>query len=143
MQAGDPRQSRFQVRRIRIRADRLECTVCVPCPELRRTTPKIAQEALAMRPSLAHHACINERGRTFRAVLDDTATPHLFEHFVVDCQVRRAHDAHRTFVGTTRWICEREGLALVELSFADDLQALDAVREAAGLMNELLGRCCS
>lgn len=41
-----------------------------------------------------------------------------------------------TFVGTTEWLDEPAGLAHVQVSFADDLIALRALRDAADILNQ-------
>ncbi len=95
-------------------------------------------------PTLARHACVNERGTVFAAVMDCTPLPHLLEHLVVDLQVRAESgqwftlpgaaaeappsmaDAtcDRPIVGTSEWLDEAAGIARIDVSFADDLVAL-------------------
>lgn len=47
-----------------------------------------------------------------------------------------AASAAPTFVGTTEWLDEPAGLAHVQVSFADDLIALRALRDAADILNQ-------
>ena len=113
---------------------------------------------LAVVPTLAQHACVNERGTVFAAVMDCTPLPHLLEHLVVDLQVRAesgqwftlpgaaaeappsmvgaTHD--RPIVGTSEWLDEVAGIARIDVSFADDLVALRAVRDSVAFLNKLL-----
>lgn len=113
---------------------------------------------LAEVPTLARHACVNERGTVFAAVMDCTPLPHLLEHLVVDLQVRAESgqwftlpgaaaeappsmaDAtcDRPIVGTSEWLDEAAGIARIDVSFADDLVALRAMRDSVAFLNELL-----
>lgn len=99
-----------------------------------------------------------ERGTTFAAVMDCTPLPHLLEHLVVDLQVRAesgqwftlpgaapsvsphvagtTHD--RPIVGTSEWLDEAAGIARIDVSFADDLVALRAMRDSVAFLNKLL-----
>lgn len=94
-------------------------------------------------PTLPLHSCINSKGPTFGDVAVGTSVPHLLEHLVIAEQVRLVeqgtgrvlHDA--TFVGTTEW-CKggpQAGEAIVEVSFVDDLQALEALSNALEFLN--------
>lgn len=54
----------------------------------RVTSASLMRRVLPAFPMLPQHACVNERGTTFDAVMDCTPLPHLLEHLVVDLQVR-------------------------------------------------------
>ena len=126
----------LSVEHVRVRADRIEATVRVADPRYRMTDASLARRVLARCPSLAHHACRNDEGPLFSAVMDHTSVPHLLEHLVIDAQTRAARDVHRVFVGTTQWCADGGALALVSASFEDDLTALSALRDAVSRLND-------
>ena len=66
----------------------------------RVTSASLMRRVLPAFPMLPQHACVNERGATFAAVMDCTPLPHLLEHLVVDLQVR-SQIAQHARVGTT------------------------------------------
>lgn len=66
----------------------------------RVTSASLMRRVLPAFPMLPQHACVNERGTTFAAVMDCTPLPHLLEHLVVDLQVRSQIVQHAR-VGTT------------------------------------------
>lgn len=104
--------------------------------------PRFADEVLvakayARHPTLAVHSCINSKGPTFGDVAVGTSVPHLLEHLIIAEQVRISpKDA--TFVGTTHWTDKGPdaGEAIIEVSFIDDLQAFEALRNALTFLNE-------
>lgn len=120
----------------------------------RVTSASLMRRVLPAFPMLPQHACVNERGTTFDAVMDCTPLPHLLEHLVVDLQVRtQVAQRHaregsaaqaepipreRPIVGTSEWADERAGLARIDVSFADDQVALRAFRDAVAFLNETL-----
>ena len=121
-----------------VRRDRVCADVRV-APFARTTTPQIAARALQAFPSIAQHACVNEKGGTFGLVIEDTPLPHLMEHLVIALQMLADGSSARegfTYVGTTEWANEAEGKARIEVNFADDLVCLRAFRDAAGFLNE-------
>lgn len=123
---------RYTVRNDRIVAD---VELAKTCPH--NTSPALIARLRADYLHLPHHACVNDKGTTFGAVINDTPLPHLLEHMVVDLQVR-ASDGSQTFVGTSEWVCEKTGRARIEISFADDLVALAAFRDAVEALNVAL-----
>ena len=147
----------IRIERMEVRRGHLVCRVAFGAAP-RVTSPQLVSRALAAVPTLAQHACINERGTTFAAVMDCTPLPHLLEHLVVDLQVRAesgrwftlpgaaagappsmagaTHD--RPIVGTSEWLDETAGVARIDVSFADDLVALRAMRDSVAFLNELL-----
>lgn len=126
----------LSVERVTVKRARLSLLVRV-CPHAPRyTTPQIAEWLRGVRPTLVHHACVNDRGPTFGAVISHTSVPHVLEHLIIDNQVRDARSlTDATFVGTTEWLDEAAGLARVEVNFADDLVALQAMHDALSLLN--------
>lgn len=128
------------IEHIRVRADRVELTVCVSDARYRMTDAALAQRFCELRPSIAHHACRNERGPLFVDVIEATSVPHLLEHLVIDLQTHAAQNEERVFTGTTQWSAEDPLRATVAVSFEDDLVALDAVNQALEMLNAELVR---
>lgn len=128
------------IERLTVRADRLVCDVALAPAAPRRTSPQLVERVCAARPNVPRHACVNDEGDTFAAVMTDTPLPHLLEHLVIDLQTQAAADRDAVFVGTTEWTDERAGRARIEVSFVDDLVALRAFRDAIALLNELIGQ---
>lgn len=146
-----PSPSPLTVERIAVRDDRLSILVRVSPDARHYTTPAFARQLTNLLPTLPHHACINGEGSTFACVIDHTSVPHALEHAIIDEQVRLtaaasphtaehsdAVTANAPFVGTTEWLDERNGLARVEVSFQDDLLALQALHAAVALINECM-----
>ena len=123
------------IERLLVRADRIVCDVSLATDAPRMTTPALAKRVCSAFPQLPHHACVNEKGSTFGAVMDHTSLPHLLEHLVIDEQVRALPDSQATFVGTTEWTDVAAGRARIEVSFTDDLVALRAFRDATRFIN--------
>ncbi|WP_080800710.1 cyanophycin synthetase family protein [Arabiibacter massiliensis] len=133
----------LSVERLVVRSGRVACDVLVAPGAPRMTTPALAARVRADFPDLPRHACVNEVGDTFAAVMDRTSLPHLLEHLVIDLQTRsaascgqRARDA--VYVGTTEWTDEQAGRACVQVSFTDDLIALRAFRDAVDYLNAVV-----
>ena len=125
---------------------------------VRVTTPALAARALAEFPSLADHACVNEKGTTFGEVIDDTPLPHLMEHLVIAYQIRATLEGGQplcakitgdvdgigapatnfTYLGTSEWIDKSCGRARITVNFADDLVALRAFRDAESFLNSIV-----
>jgi hypothetical protein len=124
--------------RLDVRRDRVAATVQVD-PRRPDSTPYLARALVRTLPDLPHHACVNSEGDLFAAVMDHTALPHVLEHVVIDLQTRAwaAIDPDRVFTGLTRWVDRAQGLATVEVSYADDITAIRAFRDAAALLNGL------
>lgn len=147
----------IRVERMEVRRGHLVCWVAFSAAP-RTTSPQLMSHVLAEVPTLVRHACVNERGTVFAAVMDCTPLPHLLEHLVVDLQVRAesgrwstlpgaaagappsmagaTHD--RPIVGTSEWLDEAAGIARIDVSFADDLVVLRAVRDSVAFLNKLL-----
>ena len=123
---------------LRVASDRIVATVRVGDTSRAYTTPQMAQRVVAARPDLPIHTCVNGVGPTFGAVIEHTPLPHLLEHVVVDLQTAACSDPDRVFTGATRWTDRRVGRAQVEVSYADDIAALQAFRDAVELVNTLM-----
>ena len=78
------------IERLTVRADRVVCDVVLAPGVPRRTTPELAARVRAAHPHVPRHACVNDEGDTFAAVMDHTSLPHLLEHLVIDFQTRAA-----------------------------------------------------
>ena len=70
--------------------------------------------------------------------MNNTSTPHLLEHMVVDGQTRRAQSEERIFTGTTQWSSDDPLLASVVFSYEDDLVALEVLNQCIALLNTIL-----
>lgn len=131
------RQPALAIERMTVRADRLVCDVVLAPGAPRSTTPALIARVCVAHPNLPRHACVNDEGDTFAAVIERTSLPHLLEHLVIDLQVEAtAPNDDAVFVGTTEWIDEFAGRARIEVSFTDDLVALRAFRDATAFLNE-------
>lgn len=142
-EGGAPAPS-VRVERIEVHRGHLICRASFPDAP-RTTSPQLMRRVLAAFPSLPRHACVNELGTSFGAVMDCTPLPHLLEHLVIDLQVRAqagsgaaAGAADAPLVGTSEWVDERAGVARIDVSFADDLVALRALRDAVAFLNQVL-----
>lgn len=148
------------VEKILVRADRIVAHVIVS-PAHAYTTKALAKRVLLRRPSMAHHACVNEAGPIFASVINHTPLPHLFEHIVVDILAQNVAQnetknetknvAHNeasngaqnaaqndvVFTGTSEWTNREAGQAKVEVSYTDDLEALAAFKEAEEFLNNM------
>lgn len=126
------------VERVAIERDRMALLVRVAGGPAAHLSPEAAARLLRARPRLARHACVNAQGEPFGAILDRTSLPHILEHLIIDFQAELADRSAATFVGTTEWLNEREGLARVEVNFTDDLIALAALKAACALMEGMV-----
>ena len=126
------------VERVAIERDRMALLVRVAGGPAAHLSPEAAVRLLQARPRLARHACVNAQGEPFGAILDRTSLPHILEHLIIDFQAELADRSAATFVGTTDWLNEREGLARVEVNFTDDLIALAALKAACALMEGMV-----
>ena len=138
---SDSRPAPIRIHSITVRTGRLVCDVEVPDERFRYTTPRLAAFVMDRYPELPRHACVNDAGKTFGAVMERTSTPHLLEHLAITEQTRAASDADSVFTGTTEWMDEKAGKARVEVSFRDDLEALRAFNEATQFLNIAVLTC--
>ena len=128
----------IRVEHIRVEGDRVVFEVCVCDERLHRTTSAIAERACRLRPNLPRHACVNSVGSTFGSVMDNTSLPHLLEHVIIDMLVESSDDMAATYVGTSRWTCERQGKARIQVSMDDDLAVLRAFKCALAFVNDIV-----
>lgn len=128
----------LSVTRIVVGSGRLTCDVRLAPATGRFTTPALARKVQACFPLIAQHACVNERGATFGAVIQSTPVPHLLEHLIIDLQTQAAKSDDAAFVGTTEWLDQAAGTARVQVSFTDDLVALQAINQAVDFLNECI-----
>ena len=140
--AGEPF---VRVRRVVVKADRMVCDVQLSpaCP--RTSFPTLASALLQTHPHLPAHACKNECGTTFGAVMNQTPLIHVLEHVAIDCMVQseppESASSNALFVGNSRWLDPAQGLGRVELSFRDDIAALRALKTAVEQVNRALASC--
>ena len=130
-------------RSIHVMTGRLVCEVEIADVAKRYATPALADALCAQRPNLGRHSCVNDQGASFSSIMGTTSIPHLLEHLVIDIQTERCPDASAVFVGTTEWLDEGTGLAKVQVSFTDDMEALRALREAARILETAVIRYCA
>ncbi len=128
----------LSVERIRVRPDRIETTIRVGSEKYACTNKNLIDQVLKHFPTLGVHACRNSKGQLFSDVMNNTSTPHLLEHMVVDGQTRRAQSEERIFTGTTQWSSDDPLLASVVFSYEDDLVALEVLNQCIALLNTIL-----
>ena len=129
---------KIALERLSVLPDRIEAEVRVLDPAYRTTSPELIAQVL-----IPFHTCRNEAGPTFSAVMENTSLPHLLEHLVIDIQTR-AHAEREdeatdpVFTGTTQWSVTMRDVAIVRVSFYDDLIALGAFKQALHFINQEL-----
>lgn len=138
---SEPNEQPVRLKAITVKTGRMVCELSVEDARYRYTSPKLAAFVSDRYPDLPHHACVNDSGPSFEAVMESTSTPHLLEHLVISLQTRAAKGTSVRFVGTTEWLDEEAGLARVEVSFRDDLEALSAFGEATRFLNIAVLTC--
>ena len=117
---------KIALERLSVLPDRIEAEVRVLDPAYRTTSPELIAQVLVQFPTIPFHTCRNEAGPTFSAVMENTSLPHLLEHLVIDIQTR-AHAEREdeatdpVFTGTTQWSATMRDVAIVRVSFYDDL----------------------
>ena len=134
---------KIALERLSVLPDRIEAEVRVLDPAYRTTSPELIAQVLVQFPTIPFHTCRNEAGPTFSAVMENTSLPHLLEHLVIDIQTR-AHAEREdeatdpVFTGTTQWSATMRDVAIVRVSFYDDLIALVAFKQALHFINQEL-----
>lgn len=132
--------------RLTVLPDRVEASVRIVDQEARVTSKALIDRVLQQFPTVPYHACRNDVGPTFGAVMERTSVPHLLEHLVIDIQTH-AHARNETsqgasdqaiFTGTTQWSADDPDVAIVRVSFLDDLIALGAFKKALHFINHAL-----
>lgn len=127
----------FRIEHIAVKPGRIAVDVAVGPAECAYTTPDLIERLLPLYPHLLEHACVNSKGTTFGAVAQHTSVPHLFEHLVIEDQASAEEGLSDPvlFKGKTFWTDRAKGKARVEVSYADDLVALRALRVASERLN--------
>ena len=120
---------------VAVKRGRLVCELDIPDERKRFSTPELASYVEINYPDIAAHACVNESGKKFGAVIQRTSIAHLLEHIAIDEQVRDSESGDALFIGTTEWLDEQAGRARVQLGFHDDLSALKAFNKALRFLN--------
>ena len=142
----------FRITRLHVRRGRLDILTATPL-ELLHVSEDAARRILQLLPNLRNHVCVHTRagGGTFGSELMGTELAHLFEHVVIELQAQAQCEAAAVaggpqFIGHTSWAEELavtgpQGHALMRttVTFADDLVALQAAKDAAGLLNWACG----
>lgn len=134
---------KIALERLSVLPDRIEAEVRVLDPAYRTTSPELIAQVLVQFPTIPFHTCRNEVGSTFSAVMENTSLPHLLEHLVIDIQTR-AHAEREdeatdpVFTGTTQRSATMHDVAIVHVSFYDDLIALGAFKQALHFINQEL-----
>ena len=141
----------FRITRLHVRRGRLDILTSTPLALL-HVGEDVAARMLQLLPNLRNHVCVHTRagGGTFGSELVGTELAHLFEHVVIELQAQ-AHGAAAAagtppqapqLIGHTSWAEELavtgpQGHALMRttVTFADDLVALQAAKDAAELLN--------
>ena len=118
-----------------VKKDRVVARVVISDERYRYTTPHIADLIGQQFPTLAMHACVNATGKTFGHVMECTSMAHLLEHLVIELQTRACENEAAVFTGTSEWLDEAAGVACVQVSFKDDLEALRAFNNATHFLN--------
>lgn len=126
---------------IRVLTGRIICEVRIVDQVWTYSTPELMQVLCKTFPELPHHACVNQKGRTFKAVMNHTSLAHVLEHLIISVQVRKSSDKAASFQGTTEWVDEMQGRARVQVSYHDDLLALRAFNEALTYVNNAVLIC--
>ena len=120
MTSGEGVKKPVRVARVEVLRGHMVCTVRFAVGAPRVTSPQLMALVLPQFPNLPRHACVNERGETFAAVMNRTPLPHLLEHMIVDLQVREM----------AKGADASEGLGADAASGADPGAAADAVAGA-------------
>ena len=134
---------KIALERLSVLPDRIEAEVRVLDPAYRTTSPELIAQVLVQFPTIPFHTCRNEVGPTFSAVMENTSLPHLLEHLVIDIQTRAHAEredeaADPVFTGTTQRSATMHDVAIVRVSFYDDLIALGAFQQALHFINQEL-----
>ncbi len=119
------------IEHIAVRRDRIVAEAKVLDGRYAHTTPDLIVALLSTYPHLLEHTCVNGQGRTFGDVAFDTPLPHLIEHMAIENQVRTEQRGRGTsFLGKSYWVDRATLRARIELSYANDLVAMAALRDA-------------
>lgn len=128
--------ARVEVSHIKVLADRVIFDVQLSDDAPRRTNAAMAARALAQRPAIARHTCINSVGPVFGDVIERTPIPHLMEHLCIDILVELLGDSGQVVTGTSEWLDAQAGQARVAVSCPDDLLVLQSFNETVRIVND-------
>lgn len=139
----------IQIRHIRVREGRLDLEVAIALSQL-HVSEACARRICALLPNLPHHLCVNKsaEGSHFGDEVVGTELAHLLEHVIIELQGQAYRGANPMpqFIGHTSWaeelaVTRAQGIALMRttVTFADDLVALQAVKEAVTLVEWAVG----
>lgn len=124
---------------IEVRPDRMIAYVEVSDERFCFATPALIADLLPRFPNILSHTCVNERGETFMSVAANTSIPHVLEHLVIDEQARLDESTSKVvFVGKTAWSNRPERKACVQVSYADEHIARQALAVAQRVLNDAL-----
>lgn len=125
---------------IEVRPDRMTAYVEVSDERFCFATPwRSLPDLLPRFPNILSHTCVNERGETFMSVAANTSIPHVLEHLVIDEQARLDESSNKVvFVGKTAWLNRPERKACVQVSYADEHIARQALAVAQRELNDAL-----
>jgi hypothetical protein len=129
----------LEARKILVRDGRLDIELAVLLSAF-TVDEGTAQRILGLLPNLARHVCVNGRADgTFGDEIVGTESAHLLEHCIIELQGKATGASG--LMGHTSWAAELSdtrdaGIALmrVTVSFANDLVALQALRESLALV---------
>ena len=127
MEAGSKTglHKRISVTSIVVNTGRLICEVSVPDPSFRHTNSATGFHGATIFGM--HGIGVS----TPKAAAVAAATVGL----AIELQTRATDNPQATFVGTTEWVDEAAGIARVQVSYLDDLQALRSLSEALDILN--------
>jgi hypothetical protein len=120
-----------------IGGDSVSAAVCVTPPNLRIESTHAAS-VLAIRPTLAQHACKQQGFGCFGDKLVGTTLPHLVEHLAIDFLVEEG-TALLPVAGTTNWLDRELGTMRVRISCSAKTAEMTcaAIIRAVALVNSL------
>ena len=131
----------ISIKDIKVKKYRILCLVKVYDKNM-FSTPELKLKLLSVCPSLNLHMCKNAANDSFEKILDTTSLPHILEHLIIDIQVSKSENSaeftQAKFLGTTKWVDKKNGLAEININYFDDIVALQAIKEAEDLLNHLL-----
>jgi hypothetical protein len=139
-ESRDGSEDLILVERITVLSGRLVCRVAIPDPRFRYGNHKLGAVVRRAFPSIKAHSCVNGESDMFDPVLDTTSVPHVLEHIAIDIQIHETKKAEQ-LVGATEWLDEDAGIAIIQLSFADDFEALSAFKQAVTFLNKVAPIC--
>lgn len=111
--------------------DRIELSVCVTHARYATSSPALIDALVQNHPYLLEHACKNEVGASFGAVASTTSTPHVFEHLVIDNQMRVLAEREESNNSSAKRLPHNVGISTIPARIggnqAGDLCVYDAI----------------